>query len=379
MELTNGQERAVKVAVRRYRENKPFTVIAGAAGTGKSTSVQFIIEALDIDEEDVVYATFTGKASLVLRNKGCHNAMTLHKLLYIPKTLDDGDVEFTPREFLEWPYKIVVVDEVSMVPKDMWDLLLSHRVHVIALGDPFQLPPVKGNSDVLDHPHVILTEIMRQALDSPIIRLSMDIREGNRIKYGGPREARVIHKSQLSDKLLVGADIVLCGRNDTRMSLNQDIRKFKWGDKYQEDPISGDRIIALKNDWQFSSSTGEALINGELGEISRIRCKDTKHLKPKMTAWFNSDTSGVFKQVCMDYKLLCTGEPTVTRENYREFYKVQRPREFAYGYAITAHKSQGSQFDKVLVYSEVMGDREYFSKWLYTSVTRSAEKVIVAI
>lgn len=379
MKLTNGQEQAVKVAVKRYKENKPYTVIAGAAGTGKSTSVQYIIEALDIDEEDVVYATFTGKASLVLRNKGCRNAMTLHKLLYIPKTLPNGDVEFEKRPFLEDDYKIVVVDEVSMVPKDMWDLLLSHNVHVIALGDPFQLPPVKGNSDVLDHPHVVLTDIMRQALDSPIIRLSMDIREGNVIQYGGPKEARVIRKEQLSEKLLVGADIVLCGRNDTRMMLNQEIRKIRWGDKYQKEPIDGDRIIALKNDWQFSSDIGEALINGELGEINRIKTKDTKHLKPKMTAWFNSDTSGVFKQVCMDYQLLCTGEPTVTKENYRDFYKVQRPREFAYGYVITVHKSEGSQFEKVLVYSEIIGDKDYYRKWLYTAVTRAENKVIVAI
>jgi exodeoxyribonuclease-5 len=378
MKLTNGQENAVKIAVNRYKERKPFTVITGAAGTGKSTCVQYIIEALDIDEEDVVYATFTGKASLVLRNKGCSNAMTLHKLLYIPNTLPNGDVEFTAREFLEQPYKIVVVDEVSMVPKDMWDLLLSHHVHVIALGDPFQLPPVKGSTDILDNPHATLTEIMRQALDSPIIRLSMDIREGNVIQYGGPKEARVIRKEQLSEKLLVGADIVLCGRNDTRIMLNQEIRKLRWGDKYQKEPIDGDRIIALKNDWQFSSSTGEALINGELGEIHRIKTKDTKYLKPKMTAWFNSDTSGIFKQVCMDYKLLCTGEPTITKDNYRDFYKVQRPREFAYGYTITTHKSQGSQFDKVLVYSEVLGDRDTFRKWLYTAVTRAAEKVIVA-
>ena len=83
MELTKGQEQAVKVAVKRYKDGERYTVIAGAAGVGKTTVVRYIIEALDIDEDDVVFATFTGKASLVLRNKGCHNAMTLHKLLYI--------------------------------------------------------------------------------------------------------------------------------------------------------------------------------------------------------------------------------------------------------------------------------------------------------
>ena len=379
MELTKGQEQAVKVAVKRYKDRERYTVIAGAAGVGKTTVVRYIIDALDIDECDVVFATFTGKASLVLRNKGCHNAMTLHKLLYISKSLPNGDVEFEERTFLEYDYKLIVVDEVSMVPQNMWELLLSHRVHVIALGDMHQLPPVRGNSTVLDNPHVVLTEVMRQALDSPIIRLSMDIREGKPLSYGGPKEARVMPKEKITDRLLLGADIVLCGRNNTRMALNDEIRRLKWGDKYQPAPIDGDRIIALKNDWWFSSDTGEALINGELGEIHRIHTKDTKLLKPKLVARFHSDTSGVFRQVCMDYKLLCSGEPTVTKENYKDFYKVQKPKEFAYGYTITTHKSQGSQFDKVLVFAERMGDQEMFQKWLYTACTRAAEKVVIVI
>lgn len=115
--LTKGQEEAIKVAVQRYKDNEKYTVIAGAAGSGKTTTVRYIVDALNVDMSDVVFATFTGKASLVLRNKGCHNAMTLHRLLYIPKTLSNGDVEFEERATLEYDYKIVVVDEVSMVPQ----------------------------------------------------------------------------------------------------------------------------------------------------------------------------------------------------------------------------------------------------------------------
>ena len=85
MILTKGQEEAIKVCMKRYRNKEPFTVIAGPAGSGKSTVVQYIVEALNIAEDNVVMATFTGKASMVLREKGCKNAMTLHKLLYIPK------------------------------------------------------------------------------------------------------------------------------------------------------------------------------------------------------------------------------------------------------------------------------------------------------
>ena len=134
MELTKGQAEGLRVAVERYTNKLPYTCIAGFAGSGKSTIVQFIIEALGIHEDDVVYATFTGKASLVLRNKGCHNAMTLHRLLYIPKVDSDGEVEFEPRETLEQPYKLIVVDEASMVSLEIFALLLNHcinsKVHI---------------------------------------------------------------------------------------------------------------------------------------------------------------------------------------------------------------------------------------------------------
>ena len=380
MELTKVQAEGLRVAVERYKTKQPYTCISGFAGSGKSTLVQFIIDALNIHEDDVVFATFTGKASLVLRNKGCQNAMTLHRLLYIPKVDSDGEVEFEPRETLEQPYKLIVVDEVSMVSKEIWDLLLSHKVYIIALGDPFQIPSVSAESvDILDHPHVFLTEIMRQALDSPIIRLSMDIREGRRLQYGGSREARIIPKEKVSDALLLGADQILCGKNLTRHSLNERVRKLRWGHKYQTGPIEGDKIIALKNDWQFASDNGEALINGELGTIHKIKLSETKLLKPKLVAQFCSDTSGVFNKVMMDYQLLCTGAPTVTKDNYKEFYKREKPKEFAYGYAVTTHKFQGSQADKVLCFAERMGDEEFFRRWLYTAATRAVDKCIIVM
>ena len=75
MTLTNGQEKGLKIAVERYRSREPYTVIAGYAGSGKSTLVSHIIDALQIAPQDVCFATFTGKASLVLREKGCENSL----------------------------------------------------------------------------------------------------------------------------------------------------------------------------------------------------------------------------------------------------------------------------------------------------------------
>ena len=129
-------------------------------------------------ETDVAYVAYTGKAATVLQTKGCPNATTAHKLLYEAKPRPNGTFYLKKR----WPipYKVIIVDEISMLPKTMWDLLLSHHKYVIACGDPFQLPPVDQNEDnhVLDKPHIFLDEIMRQAQDSEIIRVSMWVREG---------------------------------------------------------------------------------------------------------------------------------------------------------------------------------------------------------
>ena len=383
MQLTNGQEHGLKIAVERYRNKEPYTVIAGYAGTGKSTLVPFIVEALNIPEENVVFATLTGKAALVLRNKGCQNAVTLHKLLYIPKKIPNSDeVEFIPRESLEGSPELIVVDEASMVSKDIFDLLLKHKVHIIFLGDTFQLPAISASANILEQPHIMLTEITRQALDSPIIRLSMDIRDGKTLYYGGPKEARIMPREKVSKALLLGADIVLCGRNDTRRNLNDEIRKLKWEDKYDKGPINGDRLICLHNYWKITDVADETpLLNGLIGNIYKITTKETKALHPKLTATFVDDVGNVFakNKFNIDYQLLTTGQPTVNSSNWQNFYRIQKPLEFDYGYTVTTHKFQGSQADKVLCFVEQMGDREQYYRWLYTSVTRAADKVVLVV
>lgn len=377
MELTRDQENALKIAVKRYKDKEAYTVIAGYAGTGKTTLVKFIIEALNIPEDKVVYIAYTGRASLVLKNKGCENAITAHKLLYHAKEKPDGTYEFKPKRQLDMNYDLIVLDEASMLPDDMWELLLTHRVHVLALGDIGQLPAIEGDSGILEHPHAVLNEVVRQALESPIIRLSMDIRSGKWLEYGGPKECRIMTPEQVTDGLLIGADQVICGKNVTRHCLNEQIRKIKFQDEYKPEPMNGDKIVCLQNQWMVLGSNMEPLVNGMLGEVTNITFSDSKLYKPKMVADFISDNDGLYGQIPMDYKIFTEKESTINKDNWKNYPKNQRAYEFDYGYAITCHKSQGSEFDKVIVYDEWLGDREQHQRWLYTAVTRASKMLVI--
>ena len=133
MVLTPKQEEALKLAVNRYNVGMPYTVIAGYAGAGKSTLVKFIVSALGFEEDDIAYVAYTGKAANVLKQKGCPNAMTAHKLLYYAKRNPNGTYKFSPRTTLEHNYKLIVVDEISMLPNELWELLLSHSIRTTFL------------------------------------------------------------------------------------------------------------------------------------------------------------------------------------------------------------------------------------------------------
>ena len=108
MELTEGQKKGLEIACERYKKHESYTVICGYAGTGKSTLVQFIISALKISPDDVAYIAYTGRAALILRNKGCGTAMTAHRLLYKSEEQPDGTFTHTPKKHLDHNYKIIV-------------------------------------------------------------------------------------------------------------------------------------------------------------------------------------------------------------------------------------------------------------------------------
>ena len=388
MILTNKQEAGLKLAVARYKAKEPWTCIAGYAGTGKSTLVKFIISALNLQPEDVAYVTFTGKAASVLRHKGCPNAMTAHKLLYFSKRMPNGRFVFRPRPTLEGNYSLIVVDEISMLPNDLWELLLSHKKHVIALGDPFQIPPIdkKQDNHVLDKPHIFLDEIMRQAQESEIIRLTMDIRDYKAPDYFKGEEIQVLKPYEVVDGMYHWADQIICATNRKRHEINNFMRQAAGRGV---EPESGDKIICCRNCWDKVDMTGDnALVNGTIGTLGEFAAGFQSYPifgfpeVPVMHAQILT-TDGVFEEVVMDYQALKEGKPFLTSEQAYQIYrrpdlKNLEPVEFNYGYAITGHRAQGSEWDKVLVFEEKFPfDKEEHARWLYTSCTRSSQKLVL--
>ena len=392
MQLTEKQKQGLTIALERFQDEKKYTVIAGYAGTGKSTLVKFIVSALEgcgiNPKEDVCYAAYTGKAAEVLRKKGNKNAVTLHKLLYDFFPRPNGTFFRKPKDELE--YKIIIVDEVSMAPKELIDRLFSYNVYVICLGDPFQLPPVDKNEDnhLLDNPHIFLDEVMRQAAESEIIQLTMKIRNREPIPYMKGKEVQVLKKEELNTGMLMWADQILVGTNNARININNQIRDLLGR---SEKPEDGDKVICLRNYWDTFDIIGEdILVNGTIGYI-----KDCYNysITPKLpykkinidvlNAKFTTDNNVDFGAIEMDNKMILTGEKCVDyktafqlSKKYKESNPV--PKEFAYAYAITCHKAQGSEWDKVLVLEERFPfEEEEHARWLYTACTRAVDKLVL--
>lgn len=349
--------------------------------------MRFIIDALGVREEDVCYATFTGKAAQVLLKKGNKNVSTLHKLLYDSFPKPDGT--FYRKPVADVPYRVVIVDEVSMAPKTLMKLLFKYNVHVICLGDPFQLPPIdeKEDNHLLDHPHIFLSEIMRQAAESEIIKLSFDVRTGNKIQPFQGKELMIFDKRELTTGMLTWADQILVGTNNTRISLNNQMRQLLGRGERPED---GDKVICLRNYWDYIADNEDPLVNGTIGYINNSfesfvelpKYVGGQHLNI-LQANFTSDSGADFGNLDLDTKMILTGERCV---DWKTAYRVSRnpktanliPMEFTYGYAITCHKAQGSEWSNVLVVEEKFPyNPEEHARWLYTAVTRSSQKLVL--
>lgn len=340
----------------------------GYAGTGKTTLAKDLTNAVS---GTVLFATFTGKAALQLRKKGCDDASTIHSLIYkvdVCEKTGEAIFRLNPESDLA-SAKLLVIDEVSMVSEELAADLLSYNKPILVLGDPAQLPPVKGEGFFINSaPDVMLTEVHRQARDNPIIDLSMRIREGHRLQRGRYGSSAIINRSDVDQaelrSLVLGADQVLCGLNRTRVTYNRRIRTLKgMAGSAPHHPAVGERLICLRN------NRTKHLFNGSLWEVDEVGDK--------------------FGRIDMVVRSLDEQRDPVRIEVYEEFFRGteatlgwrerKKSDEFTFGWAITCHKSQGSQWNDVVVFDESGAFREAQAHWLYTAVTRAAERVTVIV
>ena len=254
-----------------------------------------------------------------------------------------------------------------------------------------QLPPVLSSDDnhVLDNPHIFLDEIMRQAQDSEIMRLSMHIREGRPLStyIGEQEQVKILNKKDLNLSVCNWADQILCATNEARNALNNVVRK---GKGYSLMPVPGDKIISLSNHWDFFTAEGTwPLTNGAIGTLSSFKLENKyppRYIHEGKIEIMYSNISFEnenFINVPIDFKCLMTGDPALTPvEQYKigktGKYKFTIPYDFAFGYAITTWKAQGSSWPKVLLVEEKFPfEKELHKNFLYTAITRAEDKVVI--
>jgi exodeoxyribonuclease V len=361
MNWTQQQSSALLAVSDWYRSvpRKQVFRVFGFAGVGKTSLAKHFAESI---KGSVLFAAYTGKAALMMRNNGCVGASTIHSLIYKAEEDDDGNVRF--RMNYASPLRsaaLLIIDECSMVGDDLARDILSFGVPVLVIGDPAQLPPVSGTGYFTEaDPDVMLTEIHRQARDNPIIHLATEVREGRSITVGNYGESRVMDSIQSADELL-SYDQVIVGRNTTRKVLNDTIRQMIGHDSTF--PVRDDRLICLRNDRNMG------ILNGEMFRVLSA---------PKAK---KASSYARYELVDAD-----TGEKLVKPRVHNscfdgttkpDFRLIKGMQEFDYGYAITAHKSQGSQWNSVVIFDESWCFREDANRWLYTAITRAQEKVLI--
>jgi exodeoxyribonuclease-5 len=332
----------------------------GYAGTGKTTLARHLAEDLD---GDVAFGAYTGKAALVMRSKGCEGASTIHAMMYRPRGGDEEGPSFAVnRDGAASKADLIVIDECSMVDEELGRDLLSFGKKVLVLGDPAQLPPVKGGGFFTEgEPDAMLTEVHRQAVDDPIIAMSLAVREGRELDLGQYGESRVVSRREISSEDVTGADQVLVGTNRTRRLYNGRLRELKG--LLDPMPAVGDKLVCLRND------KAKGLFNGGTWTVQRLKTADATRVKMDVIP---EDDSGKRSVSISVLKAFFEGDAEAI-----PFAQRRRSDEFDYGYALTVHKAQGSQWDDVALFDESFAFRENRARWLYTGLTRAAKRVTV--
>jgi exodeoxyribonuclease-5 len=374
--------------------------VGGYAGTGKTTLLCELRRRINVEfpKLSVAFVTFTGKASSVLKTKldtfGINYEYdyvgTIHGLIYKVKTRYDPKLK--SHVVVGWDLKdpddlyhdVIIIDEASMVSKEIWDDLKSFGKAIIGVGDHGQLPPVGDRFNLLSHTDFQLTEIHRQALNSPIIWLSQKVRrEGYipdnkifspdvfKLSWRDPQCKKIWNEKVTFDEDL----IVLCGFNTTRCALNDKVRKRL---KFHKSilPYPGERIVCLANDHS------RKIMNGQIGTLLWIMPENHKLYRVTIDMGNADPVECTISDKCFSqvtYTMHDRSKFEAKQKNYAIKKGIDPVDYFDYGYSISVHKSQGSEWKRVVVFEQRSShwDDELYARWLYTAVTRASEKLFI--
>lgn len=364
-------------------EVKPRYILTGFAGVGKTTLITNLVKNLNTyiklddkgeDSKKIAVVTLTWKAANVLRQKGLDEASSIHRLIYNSEVNPvTKEVEFRRKSTFEvaHKYSLIICDEASMTDKVIRADIESFKIPVLYVGDNFQLPSISKdpeNANFLLNPDSQLTEIHRQALDSPIIQMSMAIRNGQRMFANGTNvdnQVFVFSKKDVRGKWLLDADQVICGYNKTRIELNRQIRAAK-GHNPSNYPNVGEKLVALSNCREKEIYNGQSFTCAKDYTASAHKPNEYRYL-----SLINDDDDKQFvKTIFTDLK---------TPEFILPYGAADKQLvQMGYAYAITCHKAQGSQYDKIVIHNEPIGNNEEEkARWLYTAITRAVKKLIL--
>lgn len=352
---------------------KNFLIITGGPGTGKTTIVSTIIElyrrvhnlSYDGLVNEMVLLAPTGRASKRLTEKSLFPASTIHSFLKWNKETD----RFAVNEFNKSDAKIVIIDEASMIDVVLFSSLLKglrNDTRIIMVGDYDQLPSVGPGqllkdlieSDVL--PVVSLKELYRQGEDSSIISLAHDVNLGvvNEGLFNVNDDLEFISATNVMDPLSKIAEkykkvsymdfqvlVPMYKGINGIDNINKNLQFiFNPPARNKKEIVVGDVIYREKDKiLELVNMPDERIYNGDIGVITRIDNKD----------------------IIIDFD---TSQVRFTPANYNKF---------KHGYAISIHKSQGSEFDTVVVPIFKTYNKMLYRKLYYTAITRAKKKLIM--
>ncbi len=340
--LTEEQKTVVRNLIKN-RSKDQLQTLGGYAGTGKTTIINTIAEVLS----DWKICAYTGKAANVLRKKGLSDASTIHSLIYKPVQGPRG-IEFALKGSEEIMCDGFIVDEASMVSKEIYEDLVSFDLPIIFVGDHGQLEPVGQDVNVMSNPMFRLETVHRNA--GEIAHFAEHLRKGRLARtFQADDKVEFIAPDEVSDEVMLTANQMICAYNRFRVGKNDHMRRVRGYTKLLE---KGEKIMCLRN------NKAMGLFNGMQGEVVRTK----------------RDCKMDFKAGGMIFEDIRYDPNQFGKERNQFEFGSDTPHPFDYADTITCHKSQGDEWENLLVFEQEC-DKWDHKRWTYTAASRGKEKV----